>query len=173
MQRARVHPQDASTEWLVEDSWTMEQPEETSFSDKENSSPLIKYFAEICADEDKQFNSDLVAQMLALGADINARDSNGQTCMHLVAINWQREVAVFLKEKGAHLYELDNFGQSPLHVAARVDNEEMASYLVEDDPNIDQVTLDTRQTALHYAVLGNSVNTIYVSTVGLTVLLEC
>jgi len=169
MQQAKVHPQpqDVSTRLLVGDAWTMERSttvEDTSFSrEHENISPLIQYFSEICADKDKEFDADVVKQMLSDGVDINARDSDGQTCMHLVAGNWQREVAEFLKEKGARLYEVDNFGRSPLHMAARVDNEEMVSYLVEDDPNIDQVTYDGHQTALHYAVLGNAANSIYVS----------
>jgi len=166
MQRAKLHPQNASTDLLVGGAWTMDGPitEDTSFSqEQENTSPLIQYFADICADEDKHFDPDVITQMLSDGVDINSLDSNGQTCMHLVASNWQREVAEFLKEKGAWLYEVDKFGQSPLHMAARVDNEEMVSFLAEDDPNIDQVTHDSHQTALHYAVLGNAANTIYVS----------
>ncbi|XP_065890691.1 transient receptor potential channel pyrexia-like isoform X2 [Dysidea avara] len=170
MQRAKVHPQGASTDRLVSDVWAMERPavasegtEDTSFStEQESTTPLLQYIAEICADEDKQLDFDVITQMLSGGVDINALDSGGQTCMHLVASNWQREVAEFLKEKGARLYEVDNFGQSPLHIASRVDNEEMVSFLVEDDPSIDQVTYDTRQTALHYAVLGNAANAIYV-----------
>jgi len=135
-------------------------------NEKDNTIPrdkdLLKYFTELNNHTTSEIDMDQVTDILLKGADINAKDGNGQTCMHLAACYWQKEVVQFLKEKGANLYELDNYGATPLHEAARVDNEEVVSYLVEDDPDISQVTNDTHQTALHYAVLGNAVNSIYV-----------
>lgn len=123
---------------------------------------LLNYFTELNNDENHEIDMDLATRILLEGADVNAKSSNGQTCVHLAAAHWQKEVVEFLKEKGANLHETDDFGVTALHKAARVDNEEVVSYLVEDNSSISQVTTDTLQTALHYAVLGNAVNSIYV-----------
>ena len=122
---------------------------------------LLKYFTELDSDN-SEIDLNMVTRILLEGADINAGGINGQTCIHLAARHWQKEVVQFLKEKGANLDEPDDFGVTPLHEAVGVDNEEVVSYLITNNPDVSQVTSDTLQTALHYAVLGNAVNSIYV-----------
>lgn len=123
---------------------------------------LLEYFTELNNNEDSEIDMNMATRILLEGADVSARGINGQTCVHLAAAHWQKEVLQFLKENGANLHEPDDFGVTPLHEAARVDNEEVVNYLIESYPNISQVTSDTLQTALHYAVLGNAINSIYV-----------
>ena len=123
---------------------------------------LLKYFTELNNNENSDIDVDMATRILLEGADINARGHEGQTCIHLAATYWQKEVVQFLIEKGANLHKLDDFGATALHKAARVDNEEVVSYLIENNANVSHITFDTLQTALHHAVLGNAINTIYV-----------
>ena len=123
---------------------------------------LLNYFIELNNNQDIEIDMDTATRILLGGADVNDRGTDGQTCVHLAAQYWQKEVVEFLKEKGANLHEPDDYGVTPLHEAARVDNEEVVAYLIENDPNVSQITFDTLQTALHYAVLGNAVNSIHV-----------
>ena len=123
---------------------------------------LLKYFTELNNSENSEIDVDMATRILLEGADINARGHEGQTCMHLAATYWQKEVVQFLVEKGANLHELDDFGATALHKAARVDSEEVVSYLIENNANVSHITFDTLQTPLHFAVLGNAINTIYV-----------
>ena len=124
---------------------------------------LLDYFMELNNNEESsEIDMDTATRILLGGADVNARGTDGQTCVHLAAQYWQIEVVEFLKEKGANLHEPDDYGVTPLHEAARVDNEEVVAYLIENNPNVSQITFDTLQTALHYAVLGNAVDSIYV-----------
>ena len=122
---------------------------------------LLKYFTELDSNN-SDIDLNMVTRILLEGADINARGIHGQTCIHLAVRYWQKEVVQFLKEKGAGLDEPDDFGVTPLHEAVGVDNEEVVNYLITNNPDVSQVTSDTLQTALHYAVLGNAVNSIYV-----------
>ena len=123
---------------------------------------LLKYFTELNDHDNSDIDMDEAARILLEGANVNARGADGQTCMHLAARHWKKEVIQFLFEKGASLHEPDDFGVTPLHEAAQVDNEEVVSYLVKKNPDISCMTSDTCQTALHYAVLGSAINSIYV-----------
>ena len=147
-----------STWTISEESSSMAEQHEAGSSVEQD---LLKYFTEL-NNNNSDIDMDEAARIVLEGADVNARGADGQTCMHLAACHWKKEVIQFLNEKGADLHELDDFNVTPLHEAARVDNEEVVSYLIKNSPNISHVTSDTCQTALHYAVLGSAINSIYV-----------
>lgn len=94
---------------------------------------------------------DFVESLLASGADVNARDKNGQTILHEVARSWDPEILEFLIKHGGEIDIQDNFGRAPLHVAAAVDYAEMVEFLISNKANINIATLNEEQTPIHFA----------------------
>lgn len=145
--------------WTISEGSNMVEADKTGTAVNQD---LLKYFTELNDHDNGDIDIDEAARILLEGANVNARGTEGQTCMHLAARHWKKEVIQFLFEKGANLHEPDDLGVTPLHEAAQVDNEEVVSYLIKKNPDISCVTSDTCQTALHYAVLGSAINSIYV-----------
>ncbi len=54
-------------------------------------------------------------------------------------------------ETGAEVDKADNYGRTPLHVAAAVDYPEMVNFLISKQANIHAKTTGERQTPIHYA----------------------
>ena len=61
---------------------------------------------------------------------------------------------------GANVNHQDNYGRSPLHVAAAVDYAEMVEFLLQNKANIDIKTSGEEQTAMHYAAKNDAINAI-------------
>ena len=57
-------------------------------------------------------------------------------CIHVgflflqVSRSWHVDVAQFMIEHGANLNQADNYGRTPLHIAAAVDYPEMVEFLI-------------------------------------------
>ena len=54
----------------------------------------------------------------------------------------------------------DNFGRTPLHVAAAVDHDDMVRFLLERGAKMDAQTAGENQTALHYAASNEAVECV-------------
>ena len=73
---------------------------------------------------------DLVAFLLAAGAEVNAQATDGQTPLHLAARYGHKEVAELLLARWAWPKVKKDDGSTPLHLAARFDQRELAELLL-------------------------------------------
>uniref|UniRef100_A0A1I8HWT9 ANK_REP_REGION domain-containing protein n=1 Tax=Macrostomum lignano TaxID=282301 RepID=A0A1I8HWT9_9PLAT len=96
---------------------------------------LMRYFikASNCNSDlyTNKLDIDIIVDLLHRGADLNWRDTHGQTVLHEVALNWSPEVAEQMVRSGANVRAADDFGWTPLHVAAAYDYPEMCRTLVQ------------------------------------------
>ncbi len=91
------------------------------------------------------------AGALSQGADLEARDANGDSAL-IIALNSRQEaMAIWLIERGAHANATDRSGDTPLHLAARQGMVEVTGRLIAAGAGIDAANQDGR-TPLMLAV---------------------
>ena len=78
-------------------------------------------------------NAKLVSSLIEQGADVNARDRNGDTPLHLASRSAEKmEIVSLLIEGGANINVQDEDGDTPLHDALfLLGNTKLASFLIE------------------------------------------
>jgi len=112
-------------------------------------------FAAIRADNAD--NSDVAKFLIAKGADVNAKDKNGQTPLHEACEHGMRNMVELLIAEGADVNAKDNGGATPLHLMfysgrCRMD---VAELLIAKGANVNAKLTSGRWmglTPLHYAV---------------------
>ena len=79
----------------------------------------------------KDGNIKVVKQHLDAGTDVDAKDTNGWTPLHLAALNGQKETIEILIDEGAEV----NVGDihTLLHYAAQYGEKEISNYLVDTE----------------------------------------
>ncbi|CZR51502.1 uncharacterized protein PAC_01379 [Phialocephala subalpina] len=88
--------------------------------------------------------------LLTHGAYIKAKDSGGQTALHLAAAQESTVVLTLLIVKGASVHSVDGLGRTVLHVAASKGETESMAILLDRGANIESRDLRGR-TPLHIA----------------------
>jgi ankyrin repeat protein len=111
-------------------------------------------------------NIDEVKSLLSQGADVNVRDTFGQTALHHAIVKGHEKIVELLINRGSNIDAKDNAGRTPLHYAAGAGG----LYGVRDwaqagDPNIVRILFDKGaninaadkegRTPLHYATINS------------------
>ncbi len=76
-------------------------------------------------------HKDIVELLLANKAEVNAKDKEGKSPMHLAVLYWWRDpiIAKLLLAKGADANAKDNEGRTPLYFATIGGDKDMAEFL--------------------------------------------
>ncbi|XP_037037865.1 putative ankyrin repeat protein RF_0381 [Bradysia coprophila] len=93
---------------------------------------------------------DRVKDLLEKGANINARDEDGDTALMNASNNGRYETVKFLIENGADVNATDTNGKTPLMFASAFDNSRIIKLLVDNGANIN-ATDNSGWSALIYA----------------------
>lgn len=95
-------------------------------------------------------DSQIVFRLIEQGADVNEREFNLITPLHLAAIYGKFEIAVMLLAHGANVHATDTDGHTPLHNAAALGYLDIVETLIANGSNI-HATSKFGQTALYFA----------------------
>jgi len=85
---------------------------------------------------------DVAAQLLYLGANASARDTNGSTPIQYAAFQGFAALVKLLLKQGAEPSEKDNSGMTPLHLAMQADQEAVVLLLLQHGADVWAKTLD-------------------------------
>ena len=81
-------------------------------------------------DDTDVVNLAFVESLLNAGASMNYPDVYGQSIFFAVVRDWHIDVARFSIEMGADVNHKDQYGRTPLHLAAAVNYEEMVAFII-------------------------------------------
>lgn len=92
---------------------------------------------------------EVVKELLRTGYNIDAKDQNGQTALHLACLAGEPKIAYELLEHGASTNCLDGKGYTPLHYACRQGHLQCVEYLLQHAASTTIPTLGSRWVCLN------------------------
>lgn len=96
-----------------------------------------------------------VRDLLARGAELEARDENENTVLQVAAGRGYLSIVQLLVERGAEVNARNKFGYNPLIAASMSGRTDVVRFLIEKGAVLDEVETSSNRTALMYAVLNN------------------
>lgn len=103
----------------------------------------------------KEGNYEKCRSLIEEGIEINFKNENGETPLHLATKLELSEICSILIQKKADLNAKDKEGNTPLHLAALSDSEEMCKLLLKNGAPI-QAKNEKGQTSLHITIANNN-----------------
>ena len=100
-------------------------------------------------------SNEIITKLIDEGADVNSRNSNGQTPLILATWKNNTKLSVLLVEKGADVNARNNNGRTPLLWATYKNNTELSVLLVEKGADVNAKDNDG-QTPLYWATKNNN-----------------
>ena len=99
---------------------------------------------------------DILQLLIENGADINAKDNQGNSPIYIAVKNNEIRILRILIEKGADINAKNNLGQSPLHLAVELNNFNYTQVLILSHADIN--TLDAnRNSPIHIAIKNGNI----------------
>ncbi|RSL46448.1 hypothetical protein CEP54_013846 [Fusarium duplospermum] len=98
----------------------------------------------------RELDLDQLSRMLGDETQVNAKNANGETALHIAAANGLVEAATRLIDAHANLSELDNEEQQPLHKACSGGSVDIVNLLLKNGANT-QIAEEDGWSPLHFA----------------------
>ena len=76
---------------------------------------------------------DIVKCLIEKGADVNAKDEDEETALHLASEEGHLEIVQYLIEKGADINAKDCYGQTALYLVSEQNTHEAVRWKIFDD----------------------------------------
>ncbi|MDG2186406.1 MAG: ankyrin repeat domain-containing protein [Mariniblastus sp.] len=104
-------------------------------------------------------DSKVVKQLLANGANVDAKNAGGETVLNQAVFNSHKEIVELLIDQGANVNEKYDSGETPLHLAVHLDNQEMVELLIKKGADINARTSSgfLAETALDRAMITSEI----------------
>jgi ankyrin repeat protein len=108
------------------------------------------------------FNAyDIIDDILNANSNINFKDINGNTCLHLIVKNLNVDKLDLIKKlisKKIGINYLNNLGQNALHISVENNNFEITKLLLENNININIQTTDDHLTPLIISTIHSNIS---------------